>query len=126
MTELTDAEVDTLLETFDQTEPKLQRRIIATFVQRAANAGVPDLTDDEVRWILGRPNFVTGPFAHLLRAAGHQIPTKCEEEQAYTIHYWLTMYAKHGQSWRNAVDREMEPVRQRLRDEQVKKEAAKA
>ena len=30
--ELTDAEIDELLERFDQTEPKLQRRIIAKFV----------------------------------------------------------------------------------------------
>jgi hypothetical protein len=30
--ELTDAEIDVLLERFDQTEPKLQRRIIARFV----------------------------------------------------------------------------------------------
>lgn len=36
--ELTDAEVDVLLERFDQTEPKLQRRIIATFVAKAIEA----------------------------------------------------------------------------------------
>lgn len=31
--ELTDAEIDDILERFDQTEPKLQRRIIARFIE---------------------------------------------------------------------------------------------
>lgn len=128
-TELSDAEVDKVLERFDATDPKLQRRIIAELVQRAALADdhipVPPF-DDEVRWIMGRPNFVTGPFAHLLRAMGHTIPTKCEEEQAYTIHWWLTMYAKHGSDWRRIVDEECEPIRQKLRDQRAAKEAAAA
>lgn len=34
-TELTDAEVDYLLERFDQTDPALQRRVIAAFVQQS-------------------------------------------------------------------------------------------
>lgn len=82
---------------------------------------VPPL-DNEVRWILGRPNFVTGPFADLLRAAGHKIERKCEDEQAYTIHFWLTMYGQHGQEWRRVVDETLEPVRQRLRDERARQE----
>lgn len=36
--ELTDAEVDQLLERFDQTDPALQRRIVATFVARVCEA----------------------------------------------------------------------------------------
>ncbi len=36
--ELTDAEIDHLLERFDQTDPKLQRRIIASFVVKASAA----------------------------------------------------------------------------------------
>lgn len=36
--ELTDAEVDYLLERFDQTEPSLQRRIVAGFVARTTMA----------------------------------------------------------------------------------------
>lgn len=34
--ELTDAEIDVLLERFDQTDPKLQRRIVARLVADAA------------------------------------------------------------------------------------------
>lgn len=35
MSELSDSEVDILLERFDQTEPALQRRIVAAFIQKA-------------------------------------------------------------------------------------------
>jgi hypothetical protein len=38
MDELTDQEVNKLLERFDQTKPALQRKIIASFVQRLARA----------------------------------------------------------------------------------------
>lgn len=34
--ELTDAEIDTLLERFDQTEPQLQRRIVASLISEIA------------------------------------------------------------------------------------------
>lgn len=65
----------------------------------AQQAGVPAM-DDEVRWILGQPNFACISYANALRRLGHSIPNKSEEEQAAVIHWMLTVYAQHGDSWR--------------------------
>lgn len=56
--------------------------------------------NDETRFILGLPNFRTGPMAHRLRELGHDIKTKCEDEQAYTIH-WLIWKAINEKQARN-------------------------
>lgn len=68
----------------------------------AVNQGVPEL-NDEVRWILGRPNFACVPMANYLRSQGHEIQLKAEDEQAAVIHWMLTMYAEHGADWRQEV-----------------------
>lgn len=76
---MSDEEIDMLLERFDQTDPKLQRRIIAEFVQRChkfevqrdellaaleqivtdwdsvdPNAQVPDEINDDEHWEAAR------------------------------------------------------------------------
>ena len=56
--------------------------------------------DDEVRWILGRPNFTCGSTAQVLRILGHEIKTKAEDEQAAVMHWMLCLYEKHGGNWR--------------------------
>ncbi len=50
--ELTDAEIDELLERFDLTEPRLQRRIIADFVAKAAVSDDLRRQCDELRRML--------------------------------------------------------------------------
>lgn len=60
--------------------------------------------DDEVKFILGRPSFVTGPIAHRLRYLGHDIARKMEEEQAYVLHWMLSIYMNSGTAWRDIVD----------------------
>lgn len=55
--------------------------------------------DDTHKFILGRPNFVTGPMCHRLRELGHDIPARMEDEQAYALHWMLGMYAEHGADW---------------------------
>lgn len=59
-----------------------------------------DTADEEVIWILGRPNFWCGPYAHLMRDCGQDIPRKAELEQAAVIAWMLMLYAKHGKDWR--------------------------
>lgn len=59
--------------------------------------------DDEVRWILGRPNFACVPLAMLLRKLGHDIKLKAEDEQAAVLHFMLNLYFKHGNSWREEL-----------------------
>jgi hypothetical protein len=56
--------------------------------------------NDEVRWILGRPNFWCSPIASCLRKLGYEIRTKAEDEQAAVIHWMLSLYEVHGTAWR--------------------------
>jgi hypothetical protein len=55
------------------------------------------------RMILGQPNFACAPVAHMLRIMGYVIPQKAEEEQAAVIHWLLSIYLEHGQTWRRVA-----------------------
>ena len=65
------------------------------------NIKLPFEFNEEVEFILGRPNFFLGPYAHRLRALGHDIPKKSEAEQAYTIYLMLELYVNFGDGWRD-------------------------
>jgi hypothetical protein len=56
--------------------------------------------DDELRYILGKPNFTTMGICQNLRKMGVQIKEKAEDEQAAAIYWMLTVYFEHGESWR--------------------------
>lgn len=61
--------------------------------------------DDELKWILGRPNFVCGGVAKMLRKRGQVIEPRAEAEQAACIHWMLNLYLRHGAAaWRDAAD----------------------
>jgi len=62
-----------------------------------------DLNED-TKFILGRPNFWCGSIAPLLRESGYEIPKKAEDEQAYVIHWMLSIYEKHGESWKEKIN----------------------
>lgn len=72
---------------------------LATQVSR-----IPAL-DEHLRFILGRPNFWCYHLANALRAMGHEIARKAEEEQAAVIHWLLNAYFEHGPGWREAVEK---------------------
>ena len=61
--------------------------------------------DEHLRYILGRPNFWCHHLANALRAMGHEIARKAEEEQAAVIHWLLNAYFEHGPGWREAVEK---------------------
>lgn len=54
--------------------------------------------------VLGLPNFRTGPIAHVYRAAGANIRTKCEDEQAFVLDRFLRLALEHGDDWRTAAE----------------------
>lgn len=54
--------------------------------------------------VLGLPNFRTGPIAHVYRAAGSEIRTKCEDEQAFVLDRFLRLAIEHGEGWRTAAE----------------------
>lgn len=69
--------------------------------------------DEHLRFILGRPNFWCYHLANALRAMGHEIARKAEEEQAAVIHWLLNAYFEHGPGWREAVEKIMEAEREK-------------
>lgn len=68
--------------------------------------------NDQTRWILGRPNFVCGGIARVLRAGGHEIPAKAEEEQAAVIHWMLCQWETHGSDWKAVADQALRVMAQ--------------
>lgn len=62
----------------------------------------PELSDD-LRDILGRPNFTCIGISQRLREMGHSIPRRAEHEQAAVIHLLLSHYFMHGAAWRETV-----------------------
>ncbi|MCW2276342.1 hypothetical protein GJ654_18625 [Rhodoblastus acidophilus] len=78
---------------------------------------IPDITwpekltpplDDVLRLM----NFQTGPIAHLYRRAGHDIPRKCEAEQAFVLHRFIGLAIKHGDEWRKYAQEELNAMMQ--------------
>lgn len=59
---------------------------------------------------LGLMNFQTGPIAHIYRAAGHDIPRKCEAEQAFVLHRYVLLALKHGEEWRAHAQAEIDEI----------------
>lgn len=64
--------------------------------------------DDDLRTILGRPNFACIRLANDLRAVGFEIAHKAEAEQAAVLHYMLGFYLSHGTGWADACGDDME------------------
>jgi hypothetical protein len=80
---------------FDRITPVLERHQLEV-------QGVP--LDDQSSWIMGLPNFTCAGYAQQLRAIGHTINRKSEDEQAHVIHWMLGIYFKHGRDkWRNVA-----------------------
>lgn len=55
--------------------------------------------DENLRLILGRPNFACGQLAQMLRLGGQEIERRAEHEQAAVIYFLLNIYLKHGSGW---------------------------
>lgn len=70
-----------------------------------------DPSDPEIHAILGSPCFWCAPIAHILRAAGHPIKPKAEDEQAAVIVWLIRKYQEHGEGWRKKVDAELNAFR---------------
>lgn len=71
---------------------------------------MPDTITPPIRDALGVMNFQTGPIAHALRADGHDIKTKCEDEQAYVLFWFLKLAIEHGDGWRGKVGDELKRI----------------
>jgi len=69
--------------------------------------GPLDNLNDDLRFILGRPNFWCAPYAAALRTLGQEVRTKAEDEQAATIHWLLKAYLADPAKWRENIGAEL-------------------
>lgn len=60
--------------------------------------------NEDIKFILGRPNFWCGAVAPILRQKGYDIPNKSEEEQAHVIHWLLGLYEEYGPEWKEIAE----------------------
>ncbi|MBG4148147.1 hypothetical protein GHV55_10690 [Pseudomonas aeruginosa] len=65
-----------------------------------------ELTED-LKDILGRPNFTCIHLAHALRQMGFVIDHKSAAEQAACLHWMLNHYLAHGANWRAHAEAEL-------------------
>lgn len=81
---------------------------------QAAIAPFPEELTDDLREVLGWPNFRCAPVAHLMRAAGAEIEPKAEDEQAVVLHWFVKLVLKHGSEWWNVARNELTEMQQRI------------
>lgn len=74
----------------------------------------PESLTPELTEALGTLNFHTGPLAHLFRATGSGIPRKCENEQAFILHWMAGLVLKHGAEWRTYASAKIAELRAML------------
>lgn len=60
---------------------------------------IPDELTPELSAVLGTMSFMSGPIADLFRASGTPIPHRCEDEQAFVLHWYLKLLERHGPDW---------------------------
>jgi hypothetical protein len=75
----------------------------------------PDELTPELSDILGRQCFMFIKLARAYRAAGVDIPTQAEAEQAYFLHRMLCHWFEHGEGWRDAMTAEITEMAERAR-----------
>lgn len=79
----------------------------------------PDELTPALREVLGLLNFQTGPIAHIYRAAGHAIPKRCEDEQAFVLHRCIRAAIEHGDDWRDHMQADLDTAKAAIRERSV-------
>ncbi|WP_109477652.1 hypothetical protein [Paraburkholderia sp. C35] len=74
----------------------------------------PDELTDDLRDVLGWPNFKCAPVAHVLRAGGMDVKRKSEDEQAVVLHWFIKLVLTRGADWWLGAREEIEAIQERL------------
>ncbi|WP_181279484.1 hypothetical protein [Burkholderia gladioli] len=74
----------------------------------------PDSLTEDLRHVLGFPNFRCGPYANLMRAAGADIQRKSEDEQAHVLHWLIKLVIDHGERWADVAQEELDAMREKV------------
>lgn len=75
----------------------------------------PEQPTPALQQVLGLMIMETCPIAHAFRAAGADIPTKTEAEQAFVLHWLIGIALKHGDAWREVAGLELQALRLRTK-----------
>ena len=70
----------------------------------------PTEPTDALLDVLGLMLYTTTPIAHALRAAGTDIPKRCEDEQAHVLHWLIQLALQHGAEWRSRAAKSIEEL----------------
>ncbi|PVX75589.1 hypothetical protein, partial [Paraburkholderia unamae] len=87
--------------------------------ERAALTYPEELSDD-LREVLGWPNFRCGPVAHVMRDSGDEIKRKAEDEQAHVLHWLVKLVLKHGADWQPHAAEALKEIRSRAASQGAK------
>lgn len=93
----------------------LLERIDALLSAPAATSMVyPDELTEDLREVLGWPNFRCAPVAHVLRAGGMEVKTKAEDEQAVVLHWFIKLVLMRGADWWLGAREEIGAIQERI------------
>lgn len=70
----------------------------------------PDEITPALREVLAMMVMQTIPVAHAYRAAGHAIPNRIEDEQAFVMHKCIKWALEHGDKWREVAYAELKDI----------------
>jgi hypothetical protein len=86
--------------------------------ERIRCTAYPKEMTTELREVLGLMPLATGPIARDFRAAGDDIPSKPEAEQAFVLHWLIGLALRHGPAWRSIAAAEIGnlPTRRKSED----------
>lgn len=71
----------------------------------------PEEMTPALREVLGSLCFWCAPIAGALRAAGHDIAKRAEDEQAAVIHWLIPFALEHGDDWREVAQERLNAMR---------------
>jgi hypothetical protein len=97
----------------------------------AENSTAPDLIfprelTSDVQGVLEMMCFQCGPIAHAFRDAGRaDIKRRAEDEQAFVLHWLLTLALQHGADWRKRAGEALEPIIAEAKAARAAREAAR-
>lgn len=84
---------------------------------QAGQLRYPDTLTEDLKEVLGMPNFRCAPVAHVFRNAGlADIPHKAEAEQAFVIDKLVRFVITHGTEWREHAVAELTQVRNAMEE----------
>ncbi|WP_421405503.1 hypothetical protein [Agrobacterium fabrum] len=71
--------------------------------EQATPLPYPNELTGDLKTVLSKMLWETGPIAEFLRAGGEKIPNRAEDEQAHVLHWLIKILLKHGDDYRTAA-----------------------